>query len=297
MKAYRSLQRGPNGNYGITFNPTKGLIEGSSFLLPCGGCIGCKIDRSRDWATRCYHESTMHDQNSFITLTYADEHLPPDFGLHTRVWQLFMKRLRKAVGIKIRFFASGEYTDPPFNRPHYHALIFGYQFPDIVRWTQRKGNSLYRSKLLETIWPYGFCTVGNVTHQSSGYVARYVMKKMNGDGEQALANYTRVHPITGTIHQVKREFCVMSRRPGIGHTWFQKYKTDAFPSDFVIVDGRKQSVPAYYSKQLEKEELEHYKRERKRKSLTRREDNTPERLKVREEVKRLTLQQLKRDLT
>lgn len=296
IKAYRALEKNASGKRGLVFNPKHALIEGGIIEIPCGGCIGCKIDRTREWAIRCWHEAQMHEQNMFITLTYADEHLPPDYGVHVRTWQLFMKRLRKSVYANLRFFASGEYTDPPFYRPHYHALIFGYIFPDLELHSRNRGNPLYTSKSLEKLWPYGFSTVGQVTHKSSGYVARYVMKKQNGDSDQTVDHYTRLHPVTGKLHQVKREFCVQSRRPGLGHAWFQKYKSDAFPSDFIVVDGRKQSVPRYYSKQLIKEELEKYQRARKLKSLSRREDNTPERRRVREEVKQHQINQLKRSL-
>lgn len=296
IKAYKSLSRGPDGKYGVTFNSTKALIEGSSFSLPCGGCIGCKIDRSRDWATRCMHEAQMHSHNMFLTLTYADEHLPPDYGVHVRVWQLFMKRLRKSLGVnKLRFFACGEYGDKS-QRPHYHALIFGYQFPDLVTYALNRGNKIYTSKSLDKVWPYGLATIGDVNYQTAAYVARYVMKKQNGDGDNAIAYYTRRHPVTGLIHQVRREFCVQSRKPGLGSSWFAKYKTDVFPSDFVIVDGKKHSVPKFYSKKLEEEEIETYKRRRKADSLKRKSDNTPARLKVREQVKLANISRLKREL-
>lgn len=296
LRAYKSLSRGDNGKYGLTFNSTKALIEGSALSIPCGACLGCRMDRSREWAIRCYHESQMHSANSFITLTYDDEHLPPDFGVHKRVWQLFMKKLRKQVGVKIRFFACGEYTEPPEWRPHYHALLFGYQFPDLVRWTQRNGKIFYRSKSLEQLWPNGFSLVSDVNLQSAGYVARYIMKKVSGDDQYSVDHYTRVHPVTNQLHQVDKEFCLMSRKPGLGQTWFEKYKGDAFPSDFVIVDGRKMPVPKFYNKKLIEEELERYKRARKQKMLKHKADNTPERLKVREEIMASRVTQLKRDL-
>lgn len=296
IKAFKSLERGDDGRYGITFNSTKALIEGSSLTLPCGSCLGCRLDRSREWAARCWHESQMHEQNAFLTLTFADEHLPPDYGLHIRTWQTFMKRLRKSIEpIKARFFACGEYGEQTL-RPHYHALIFGYQFPDLVLYSIKRNVRLYTSKSLDKLWPYGLATIGNVTHQSAGYVARYVMKKVAGDDEFARTYYTRQHPVTGKWHQVRREFCVQSRRPGIGSTWFEKYKSDAFPSDFIVVNGKKMPVPKFYSNKLEKEELEKYKRLRKLDARNRREDNTPERLKVREQVKSETIKQLKRDL-
>lgn len=298
IKAYRSLSRGESGRYGITFNPTKALIEGSAITLPCGGCIGCKIDRTREWATRCYHEAQMHEHNSYLTLTFSDEHLPADYGVHVRTWQLFNKRLRKHIApIKTRFFACGEYSDPPKLRPHYHALIFGYQFPDLEFFTKNKnGNRIYISKSLDKIWGFGNCFIGSVTYQSAGYVARYVMKKQNGDDDPTVDHYTRVHPITGRISIVRREFCVQSRKPGLGASWYAKYASDAFPSDFVVIDGRKHSVPKFYTKKLEEEEAEKIKRRRKLESLPRRPDNTPERLKAREAVKAAQIAQLKRNL-
>jgi len=246
---------------------------------------------------RCTHEAQMHSENSFITLTYADEHLPPDNGVHVRTWQLFMKRLRKFSTKKVRFFASGEYTEAPNFRPHYHALIFGYQFHDLVFLTKKRGNNYYTSKSLLKLWPYGFHIIGTVDYQSAAYVARYVMKKMNGDGEVATAFYTRPHPLTGKVYQVRKEFCVQSRRPGIGSTWFTRYKADAFPSDFLVIDGMKHSVPPYYTKKLMEDEQDDIKRKRKREAFSRKSDNTPDRLSVREQVKTSQLTQLKRDLT
>lgn len=294
FKAYKSLERGDNGKYGITFNPQKALIEGSYITVPCGTCPGCYIDRSREWAMRCYHEAQMHSANSFITLTYADEHLPPDYGVHVRIWQLFMYRLRKSIlPIKVRFFACGEYGEQS-NRPHYHALIFGYQFPDLIVYQIKRGNKIYTSKSLDKVWPYGLATIGNVNYQTAAYVSRYVMKKINGDA--AKDHYLRVHPVTGEVHTVRREFCVQSRRPGIGSTWFEKYKNDAFPSDFLIVDGKKHTVPKYYTMKLLEEELQKIKRSRKQNSRKHRDNHTPERLAVREEVLISKLKLLKREL-
>lgn len=65
--------------------------------LPCGQCIGCRLERSRQWAMRIIHEASMYDNNCFITLTYSPENLPPDGGLRKKHFQLFMKRLRKKL--------------------------------------------------------------------------------------------------------------------------------------------------------------------------------------------------------
>lgn len=239
----------------------------------------------------------MHDQNCFLTLTYDDQHVPQDYSVKLRDWQLFMKRLRKRVGSNaIRFFACGEYGDK-FLRPHYHALIFGFDPPDkVYSRVNAQGSKFYTSAFIQEVWPFGRHDIGEVTYKSCGYVARYVMKKMNGD--QADDHYTRVSPIDGNTYRVATEFAVMSRRPGIGTAWFEKYKADAFPSDFLIVDGKKVQPPRFYLDKLHEEEITKIKRARKRKSIqpNKRADNTPARLKVREEVQSLRAQRLLRKL-
>ena len=78
-------------------------------LLPCGQCIGCRIDYSRTWAIRCLHESKLHDENSFLTLTYDDDHLPSDLSLDKTHFQKFMKRLRSRFPDRvIRYYHCGE---------------------------------------------------------------------------------------------------------------------------------------------------------------------------------------------
>jgi hypothetical protein len=146
--------------------------------VPCGQCIGCRLERSRQWAIRCVHEAYGHEDNAFITLTYAPEHLPHDVSLNISHFQKFMKRLRKAISPKlVRFFHCGEYGELN-QRPHYHACLFGYDFPDKVLYTIRDECRLYRSPMLEKLWPMGFATVGDVTFESAAYVARYITKKL-----------------------------------------------------------------------------------------------------------------------
>lgn len=105
LKAFRSLERGEGGKPLVTFNPLKALNPTNPMLLPCGRCTGCRLERSRQWALRCVHESQLYQENCFITLTFADEHLPANYSVDVRDWQLFMKRLRKSLGSK-KFAAS-----------------------------------------------------------------------------------------------------------------------------------------------------------------------------------------------
>ena len=92
----------------VVFSPTAGDVP---FQVPCGKCIGCRLEHSRSWAVRCVHEAYMYENNCFVTLTYDDEHLPlTGDGLATlqrNDLTLFLKRLRKRYSHKIRYFGRG----------------------------------------------------------------------------------------------------------------------------------------------------------------------------------------------
>lgn len=284
-------------------------------IVACGQCVGCRISRSQEWMIRCVHEAQMHDDNSFLTLTFNNDHLPCDRSISVRDLQLFMKRVRKKYGNNIRFFACGEYgepeliTDGNLGRPHYHLLIFGLDFGDKYPWELRRGNLLYRSESLEQLWPYGFSTIGSLTTQSAGYVARYILKKVTG--EVADDHYVWQDPDDGEIFWREPEFVTMSRgrlvNPdgspgvgGIGDPWLKEYAyTDAWHQDYVVLDNRKYPVPRFYQKRLEKLGPTLYaanRGKRKRAALTRKIDNTRERLAARERVMLGRLGQLKREL-
>ncbi|AXL14693.1 replication initiator protein [Microviridae sp.] len=292
LKAFRAIEPGPNGKYGITFNARHGYQD-RPLALPCGQCVGCRLERSRQWAIRCTHEASLYEENCFITLTYDDEHLPKNRSVDVRPLQLFLKRLRKHYPHKIRFYACGEYGEL-HQRPHYHAILFNHDFPDKVLWKMTNDLPLYNSPTLKKLWPYGHSSVGTVTWNSAAYVARYVMKKVTG--EQANDHYQWIDE-NGEIHQRKPEFTTMSRRPGIGKTWLEKYASDVYPNDTVIMNGKKMRPPKYYDQQFEQEEPLPFKKiKAKRKTATRTHaaNNTPARLKVREKVQITRLNQLPR---
>lgn len=290
LTAYKSVEvNSATGKHGITFNPMKALIADVPFKLPCGQCRGCRSDKARDLAVRVMHEAEMHGSSCFLTLTYSDECMPPSYSVSKRAMQLFMKRLRKEFGAGIKYLAVGEYSDFPAWRPHYHLIVAGLEFPDRELWRMADGHRVYRSASLERLWPDGLCEIGSVTAQSAGYVARYCIKKVNGDW--AADHYLRSSPIDGAMHRVEPEFALMSRRPALGLSWLKKFKSDVFPSNFVVVDGRKKPLPRYYLGKLAEDEAEVLKRDRLRKEhrdlegrRRRRANATPERLAVREEV-------------
>jgi hypothetical protein len=169
------------------------------------------------------------------------------WSLDKTEFQRFMKRLRKRYGKKIRFFHCGEYGEKN-NRPHYHAIIFGMDFEDKELFQVRDEIRLYTSENLAQLWPYGFSTIGTVTMESCAYVARYVTKKQKG--KDAEKHYIRWDPLTGEGIPIEPEYATMSRKPGIGKTWFDQYKSDVFPHDYVVINKHEVKPPRYYLEQL-----------------------------------------------
>lgn len=222
---------------------------GRELSLACGQCVGCRLKRSRDHAIRCMHEASMHDSNSFITLTYDDDHCPDDLSLCYSHFQLFMKRVRKKFKMRVRFYMCGEYGED-LGRPHFHAILFGAWFSDRYPWRlSPSGFQLYRSSLLESLWTYGNCEIGDVTFESAAYIARYCMKKVTGD--KADEHYKVVDSDTGEIFWRVPEFNRMSLKPGIGAEWFAKYRSEVFPLDRVVVNGSECRPPKYYKRLLD----------------------------------------------
>lgn len=273
-----------------------------TFLVPCGRCVGCRLELARQWTVRVMHEASLSDDNSFITLTYDDEHLRSDRSLAYRDFQLFFKRLRKSVlGRRVRFYMCGEYGVSPgggLGRPHFHAAIFNWGFPDRKYWrTSDAGARSYRSAQLESLWTSGASELGDLTQESAAYVARYVMKKVTGD--QADEHYRELDEVTGELTWRVPEFTHMSLRPGIGAGWFRRFHSDCYPHDRVVVKGRVGKPPRYYDtlmRRLEPQMIEDLKVARVERAKERAADNTPSRLSVREAVCKGRLSFFKRKL-
>ena len=253
----------------------------------------------------------MHDHNCFLTLTYDDKNLPDDGSLNHRHFQRFMRNLRQTLKRKgfdqeVRYFMCGEYGEQNY-RPHYHACLFGFDFPDKELWSVRDGNSLYRSATLERIWPHGFSTIGAVTWQSAAYVARYIMKKQKGHGSAKPHLQPPPDPKyidfdwlmeTGET-KVSKAFEYTQMSKGIGKPFYDAYRSDLYPHDYVVIDGKQFRIPRYYDKLLERDDpklLETLKRKRVQRAATKEHDHTPERLRDRETVKKAQVHKLKRQL-
>lgn len=290
LSAFRSKTvNADTGKRSLVFNPREAESPDVRVEISCGQCIGCRLERSKQWAIRCMHETQMHNENCFLTLTYRPEDIPFDGTLVLKHHQNFMKLLRRLTGRKMRFFHCGEYGEK-LARPHYHYLIFGYTFPDKKFWKTVNGYDYYTSKELEKIWGKGFCTLGEANFKTAAYVARYITKKITGDN--SLLHYNNIDMLTGEIlNEKKPEYIAMSRRPGIGKKWFDKFTGDVFPSDEVIIKtkngSKKMRVPKYYNLQFEKlhaEEYEQIKFTRQINAEKLKKDNTHERLMVKKEI-------------
>lgn len=290
----------------MVFKPEEAADPDDPLNLPCGRCIGCRLERSRQWAVRCVHEASLYERNCFITLTYAPEHLPADGSLNKSHFQKFMKRLRKKYGAGVRYFHCGEYGEKN-RRPHYHACLFNFDFPDRELWSVRDGVRLDVSQALQELWPFGFSTVGDVTFESAAYVARYITKKITGD--MADKHYTV--PVLasdghwrGEIQTLSPEYCTMSRRPGIGRGWLNKYTGDVYPHDRVVLYKADGSVllgppPKYYDSVFElanPQKMEEVKEARKLRAVVFAKDTSYQRLRVRERLQYLRFNCLKRGL-
>lgn len=268
-------------------------IEGY-LSLPCGQCIGCRLERSRQWAMRCLHEASLYDHSWFVTLTYDDASYP-EKGLQYSDFQKFMKRLRKHHE-GVRFYMCGEYGDTS-QRGHYHAILFNLNLDDLRPQSLLFNNQkLFVSSYLEKTWGLGDVIIGAVTFDSAAYVARYCMKKVNGD--LADSHYFRVNNVTGEICLHEPEFAHMSLKPGIGRPWLDKYVSDVFPRDYVIVKGQKCKPPKYYDRVFDKsnpDDFEWIQIQRELDSINRQSDNTYARLAVKETVTHARISQSNRN--
>lgn len=307
IRGYRSRNvNRETGKRPIVFKRSEGFVD-LSLEVPCGRCIGCRLERSRKWAARCMLESELYDHNCFVTLTYDDKNIPDQSRCYSACetakrnhgycgkgslckadFQKFMKRLRRRYNKEIRYFMCGEYGRKKL-RPHYHVILFDFDFAIKKLWSYDKktGSVLYRSEALEKLWPFGFSTIGEVTFESAAYVARYILKKVTGD--DAKKHYGQKTP----------EYCNMSRRPGIASDWLDKFKDDVYPDDSLIVRGDvRMKPPRYFDNKLEQsdpEALEKIKYARK-KAARENPHNSPERREEIDGIKKRKVKRLKRSI-
>lgn len=314
-----------SGKKKLGFNPAKS-IDGIAIPLPCGNCQSCRLAKAKHWAFRCVCETQMHQQSHLLTLTYSPEHLPRDLSLDKSHWQKFIRAVRdkyRDTNPRIRFFMCGEYGDAVYEnnyiaRPHYHALIFNFDFPDKeYLYTHRSGDKIFDSESCKKLWGKGSIEIGSINEKSAAYVARYCLKKINGtqnlktkDPATGLLPYERWNPFTTEKNMVIPEFTQMSLRPGIGADWYHKFKKSIYPSGQRYLghfagfpgDPKKNmfsKTPPYFDKLLEKERpdmMEFISDKRKQFAIDHAENFTPDRLRSKAIIVQQRVQQYQRKL-
>lgn len=194
--------------------------------LPCGKCLECLQQYSKEWSFRIMLEASLYEKNCFITLTYKNS---PNF-LVKKDLQDFLKRLRRRLEpLRIRFFACGEYGKKG-KRPHFHLIVFGWEPSDLVPFFRdKKGNQIYLSDFVSSVWSKGFITVGSLSLESAKYCAKYLQKMQK--------NYT--------FFKVK-PFVLMSLKPGIGLKAFQLKEDIFLKSDKIYFNGKSCKIPRYF---------------------------------------------------
>lgn len=279
--AFQKVEKNGAGKRPISFSPDGDSVPTA---LPCGQCMGCRLDRARSWAIRLHLEGLQHEQSCFVTLTYSEENIPYGNSLIPEDLSRFIKRLRKHCGsTRIRYYGVGEYggfTD----RPHYHAVIYGYDFPDRRVYLDRGHYTVDNSRILTKLWPFGHATVQNNSIECAAYVSKYAVKKITG--KKAKEWYEKIDSETGEIYTLEPEFARMSRKPGIGHDWLKKYYADLYPKGYVTNgSGNKIPPPEYFNKLYERwfpEEMEALRDDKREENFSRYMEANTERMEARE---------------
>lgn len=324
IKGWRSKYANPEtGKFPILFKQSDQC--GEKIELPCGKCTACRITKSMEWAIRAMHEAAEHDVAKFLTLTYSPENLPDDGGLNHEHFQTFIRAYRQKLKraqshARIRFLMCGEYGENPqsqpvhathlattivnknkrsvrrLGRPHYHVALFGHCPDDLEVWNdwsyKGKNFKLYTSKYLDNLWKKGRVIIGDLTHESAAYIARYTTKKIGGP--IAAEHYKKVNLITGEEHEIKPEYVQSSRRPGLGKAWFTRYKKD-LSKGFITRKNRKHRNPSYYERILEitdPEVLDAIKLQRIEQAIKNK--RTPDELRMAEKILEKKIQKLNR---
>lgn len=299
--------------------------------LPCGKCVECRRTYSRDWSVRCYHESLCHTANCFITLTLDnlankrfEEEIERsckngtnkyckncvngsryykysiDYSLAKGFILGWIKKFRdylyRNYKISIRYFGCGEYGSLN-ERPHYHILIFGYNFPTITKNNRikyrtfddifsKKGVRMKISEELQHLWPYGMSYVEDLNMYACSYVAQYVMKKQKSfddTDEYFDFYYGRVPEFLfmskgncqvnrckfidkickdnyNSLRNVNIPYChkCNKTRGGLGYNWLMKYYHDVIKLGYIVIDGKKYPFPKYYMDIIKLTDYEKY---------------------------------------
>lgn len=236
---------------GWRFAPKRNTVfeDAGSKHVSCQQCLGCRLERSRQWALRSVHEAQFHEENYFLTLTFDDDHVPADGSLNTKTIQGFWKRFRKAHPLmRFKYYAAGEYGEK-YARPHYHASVFGMELPDLYKTFKTKsGFQMYSSPSLEKAWPFGNIYVSDLTFETAAYVARYICKKVLGKGADEHYSKLGILPERAWISK------------GLGKEWHETYKHETYRDNYVSCRGVPSVPPRTYNRWLKESDPDCYRK-------------------------------------
>lgn len=220
-------------------------VFANSQQIPCGHCIGCRLNYSKQWAVRMMCELPYHKEAWFLTLTYNDDFIPTTFHdgkvrhpLVKKDIQLFLKRFRKRFPPgSVHYYCCGEYGSLT-QRPHYHMILFLDDPLELTTGSRNvlhkvcNGHRYYINDFISSIWyraghngqPAGFHYLADVSFDTCSYVANYVTKKLNGDMSYEQFGLTNV-------------FSLISQKPAIGRRFFEDNETDIYEQYSFLVPG------------------------------------------------------------
>lgn len=263
LAAWHTRIPNASGKYGVTFTFAEADTS-RPIAVPCRRCLGCRIERSAEWASRLMHEAQSWDHNYFLTLTYNDQALPRLTSVGTSAGRptlrpldmvQFLDRLRAKLRSihgddndkpRFRYYQCGEYGETT-ERPHHHAIMFNLNLPDLVL-LRAQPHALYESRIVENAWRHGHISLGSVTFESAQYVAGYVTKKVTGP--MAASHYDGRTP----------EYATMSRRPGIGAKFLEQHHASLYALGRVPLANTDatRAMPVYYDRKLEQLDSDAY---------------------------------------
>jgi hypothetical protein len=260
-----AIERAKNPN--LTYEDL--IYRKDVMLIPCGKCIGCRIQKKQDWATRIEMEAKTHPPESvwFVTLTYDDEHIPgvnhetgevirgamyikrkkeASLAVNQTLWyediQNFLKRLRKAYSRPLRYFVAGEYGEHT-GRPHYHMILFGYEPEKLEPYRKVRSDGYMVDSRITKCWGMGLHNLINPTQGGYSYVSGYVVKKFDDETKEHIKNGLRP------------PFAQMSRDPGLGMQYYQEHKEEIWKNGFIQLDnGKRASIPRYFQEMQKQED-------------------------------------------
>lgn len=271
--------------------PTALRMYPGSVVIPCGHCIGCRLDYSRAWADRMMLELESNDNKGvFLTLTYECRNVVDRLGdnvcecnrldlkntkecpfhdecleecrlhgsLYKRHVQLFMKSLRKEfdkTGTKLRMYAVGEYGSlENSHRPHYHIILFGISLDDLP------------DKI-----PIGFNELRQEVY-TTDIIARYWPHGFISVGDvswKSCAYVSRyvtkkaLDPNNDLVIEMLDKnpmFSLMSRKPGLGANYLNSHPDCLDYISIPVYGDKKVSIPKYFLSKLELTDADKYRK-------------------------------------